>query len=38
MSLKRAMAVEIEQIGDVTDEIVAAFARLIPELSAPPHR
>jgi GNAT superfamily N-acetyltransferase len=27
------MAVEIEQVRDVTDEIVAAFARLIPQLS-----
>ncbi|CAM5243620.1 GNAT family N-acetyltransferase [Streptomyces cyaneofuscatus] len=27
------MAVEIQQVSEVTDEIVAAFARLVPQLS-----
>lgn len=32
------MTVEIEQVSDVTEEISAAFARLIPNCRAPPHR
>ncbi|MGX6512532.1 GNAT family N-acetyltransferase [Rhodococcus sp. SJ-2] len=38
ISPRRTMAVEIEQVSDVTDEIVDAFARLVPQLSrsAPP--
>lgn len=27
------MAVEVQQVGEVTEEIVAAFARLVPQLS-----